>query len=197
MTMPRAHHSARAGRLTRLAASLAATLLTAACGARTDPPAAAARERPAAGQAGADGTPVVARSLSDADGIRALLANDGGLDAPARLVVRDDVAWAAVWAQMAGRVRPTPPAPAVDFAREMLLVAAGGPLFGGADIAITGVSARPDSLVALVLVRTGLWPGCTTDGGVRPAAVVRVARDPRSVAFREAREDRECVDPRP
>jgi hypothetical protein len=53
-------------------------------------------------------------------------AAEGVFPSESTLVVRDQQSWLNLWTQMAGNSVPTPPAPAVDFTQNMLLVAAAG-----------------------------------------------------------------------
>lgn len=49
-----------------------------------------------------------------------------GLKTPAELVIRDANAWERAWKEHNSRMLPTPPLPAVDFTREMVLAVAPG-----------------------------------------------------------------------
>lgn len=83
--------------------------------------------------------------------------------------------------------------PPVDFEREMLIVAVHGADNAGAGIAIPEVVLRRDTLVAVVVSITGIYPSCRTDGEVRPVAIVRVPRSERPLTFIERTEARECA----
>jgi hypothetical protein len=83
--------------------------------------------------------------------------------------------------------------PPVDFAREMLIVAMHGEANAGAGIAIPEVVVRRDTLVAVVVSITGIYPSCLTDGAVTPVAIVRVPRSERPLSFVERTEERECA----
>ena len=55
-----------------------------------------------------------------------LNAPGGVFDDAAQQVVRDPAAWQALWARLHVNASPTPALPAVDFAKDMLVVAAMG-----------------------------------------------------------------------
>jgi hypothetical protein len=105
-----------------------------------------------------------------------------------RLVVRDSVAWRAAWRTLHLGVEE-PPLPAVDFRREMVVVAAlGGRLLGGHAISVDTVRRTGEEIEAVV--RTTV-PGerCPrVPAIVEPADVVRVPRSERAVAFTERRQ---------
>lgn len=135
------------------------------------------------------------RPLATEGPVGALLAGQTGLLAPERLVVRDSATWAALWQRIARPVLPPMPVPPVDFGRDVLVVAATGQVSEGWDVSVPMVTAYPDSLVAVVHVRSGRWPVCQADGGLAPVAVIRVPRDPRHVVFHETAAHRACRKP--
>src|SRR3954469_11187774 len=49
-----------------------------------------------------------------------------GFMARTRLVVRDQATWESVWMQLTGGIQPKPPTPAVNFEKDMVLVAGMG-----------------------------------------------------------------------
>ena len=102
-------------------------------------------------------------------------------------VIRTEAAWDSMWQ----RVGPAP-RPEIDFDREMLIVA--GPAFSGwdRDVSIRIDGARPDSLVAIVQIRRGVPDLCGKDAFRAPMEIVRVAREPRPVAFRQEVEHLNC-----
>jgi hypothetical protein len=135
----------------------------------------------------------------DSAGLAAALAPyraASGLRDPQRLVVRDSAHWAAVWAQLAAP--PTPggraaPAPRVDFARSMVVVAAmGARPSTGFEIAIDSVYRSGGQLRAAVRERE-VGPSCGRVSAPRaPTAGVLVPRDEGDVAFDEWREFVAC-----
>ncbi len=128
--------------------------------------------------AGADSVPL--RRLDEAAAFR----YNAGLDQPAREVVRDAAAWSALWPRIAGPAGPPHAAPAVDFGREMVLVAAMGQRpTGGYSIEIASVTAAGGELVANV-VEQRPGPRCgTTQALTAPVDVVAIPRSTRSVRW--------------
>jgi hypothetical protein len=100
-----------------------------------------------------------------------------GLVEERREVVRDETGWARLWDEIYASVTPRPSRPAVDFARDMLVVAATGTRpSGGFAIRVTGVTQRGDDLEVTVL-ETCPPPGAmVTMELTRPVAVVSVPR---------------------
>lgn len=129
--------------------------------------------------------PVVARPLSGPTVRAQLFETD--LKAETTLVVRDWATWVDVWRRL-----DTGPAPAVDFSKEMLLVASPGMGMWGRDVAIRVSADRSDSLVAIVHKRINVPNICALDGVRSPADVVRIPRDRRPVAFRWEVEELPC-----
>lgn len=103
---------------------------------------------------------------------------NSGLDTPTRETVRDAEAWHRLWTGLTARVRsPLLPLPEVDFAREMVLVAAMGQRpTGGYNLHIESARADGNELVALV-VETSPGPRCgVTSSLTAPADAVVVTR---------------------
>jgi hypothetical protein len=92
-------------------------------------------------------------------------------------VLRDRAAWEATWQQLqAGAV--VGPAPAVDFAREMVVVvAAGQKSSGGHAIRVDGTSTGPGGALMLHVTETAPGEGCMSTMAITsPLDVVRVPR---------------------
>jgi len=110
-----------------------------------------------------------------------------------RFVVRDSAHWARVWETAFARQTPVPPLPAVDFARDMIVVAAlGARPNGGYDIAIEGMA--PEAGGAEVLVATTV-PGddcVTTQAITEPVVMVRVGAVAGLIRFHEHAETHSC-----
>lgn len=107
-----------------------------------------------------------------------------GLAEPTRVVVRDAEAWSAMWTRITADHRPATAAPAVDFGREMLLVAAlGRRATGGYSVRIESVSNAGGELVARVAEqRPG--PRCgVTQALTAPADVVALPRSSLGVRW--------------
>jgi hypothetical protein len=157
----------------------AALVLAAACTPSQPSPSMDPSPPAGGGAAAADSVP-----LRRFDEAAAYFRYNSGLSSPAREVVRDEGAWSALWARMVAGHHPFPPAPAVDFGREMLLVAAlGQRATGGYAVRIESVTRSGGELVAHVAERRP-GPGCgTTQAVTAPADVVAVPRSARPVRW--------------
>jgi len=128
--------------VTRSGASLLLALLLAAAS-----PGCSKAEEPAAGDGAAGEIPGDEVHL-----VRTFPpSTSGGLPAPARTVVRDAAAWAALWAKANANMAPVPKEPAVDFAKEMVAVAALGER-RSAGYSVEIVGARRDAGTIRILV---------------------------------------------
>lgn len=108
----------------------------------------------------------------------------GGFSDFERMVVRDQERWKDVWVR-ATYDQPSPPAiPAVDFDREMLIVAAAGRMSPGDRIQIDSVGVREDLYVVVVVTVVECQP---FPADAYPVVIVRVPRDERAVVFSEKR----------
>lgn len=82
-------------------------------------------------------------------------ANFSGLMKPARRVVTNQEEWEEIWNKHAASLKPAPPIPAVDFNREVVLVAAfGRKKTGGYNIEITSIRPKGKRLEVIVQERT-------------------------------------------
>lgn len=115
-----------------------------------------------------------------------------GLDDSARFVVRDAASWRARWDAINREMQPAPPVPAVDFSREMVVVAAlGRRPSGGWSIVVDSAVWRGDAVEVFVR-QLAPGRGCFTTAAISsPVDVVRVPRRDAPVRFREqvVRED--------
>lgn len=110
-----------------------------------------------------------------------------------RLVVRDAAAWKDVWGRVSAGMTPAPVPPQVDFAREMLIVAALGERpTGGYGIVIDSAEMRSGGL--FVTIRTmAPGKGCVVTLAVtQPVDIARVPRHEGQVAFEDRAELRDC-----
>jgi hypothetical protein len=116
-----------------------------------------------------------------------------GIAEQRRLVVRDSASWASLWPQIVGSHSPRPVLPAVDFAREMLLVVSMGTRNSGGYITlIDSVTMRADTLRVFVRERSP-GPRCGTTGALTaPVALARLERSDRPVSFTTREEVRDC-----
>ena len=109
-----------------------------------------------------------------------------GLADSALLVVRDSSAWQELWQRVNRPFIPAPPAPAVNFQQEMIVVAAlGRRPTAGHDVVIEG--AEQDSTgIEVVVRRSEPAPGCPVNAAVtQPVDMARMRADRRAVRFRE------------
>lgn len=108
----------------------------------------------------------------------------GGIETRERGVIRDQGEWAGVWSRLVGPFEPKPALPAIDFTRDMVVVAAMGTRpTGGYGIRIDGVYGAGDRLY-VVVVETSLDSACiTTPAITAPVTAVRVARSDQRAAF--------------
>ena len=113
-----------------------------------------------------------------------------GLDEPDRLVIRDADTWAERWPDIAVQGGS---APAVDFARDMVLVAAMGQRsHGGHAITIEGVFENADAVYVHVL-ETSPGAGCAaTQALVAPVFVVTVPDRDKPVLWVESSRTSSC-----
>lgn len=122
-------------------------------------------------------------------------AMNSGYETPATLVIRDSSAWAAAWNTIQMGVEPQPALPAVDFAKEMLvLVAIGQQPNGGHGVVIT--SSTYDSAGAVVVRAEHNAPGdnCMTSMAlVQPVDLARVPQSDAAVRFEVLPVTRNCA----
>jgi hypothetical protein len=116
--------------------------------------------------------------------------NAGGIRDSLRLVVRDEATLRAVWTQATSAQTSPPPAPVVDFQRQMLLVVAGGRRAPEDQIRVDSVAVlrgSPSGQTLAAIVR--LSEGCRRlNIDAYPLEIVRVGRLEGPVEFIERRE---------
>jgi len=111
--------------------------------------------------------------------------------APARLIIRDDSAYAQFWASLGPGAGARP---AVDFTRDIVIaVAAGQQSTGGHTIAVQQVTRVGDGLAVQVLETTPA-PGCSVSQALtQPVDIVVVdGASARTWSFSEAKQSRPC-----
>lgn len=121
------------------------------------------------------------------------LTFSSGLTTTQRLVIRDAAAWSTVWSAIWSRGTPVPPLPAVDFSREMIVVAAlGQTSSGGYDIVIEEAALAGSELVVRVR-STSPAPACVRLAALtQPVDVARLPLHPGTVRFVESATVMEC-----
>jgi hypothetical protein len=117
------------------------------------------------------------------------------LVSPARLVVKDAAVWGSVWRSIVGKVSPTPPEPSVDFAHEMVVVAAMGQRpTGGYVIDVIDAVSDKDGKLKVAVTETSPGQHCAvTDALTEPVDVVIVRRTEGAVDFGERQQTRDCL----
>lgn len=133
--------------------------------------------------------PVAIRQIAELDPFRF----HGGITTRERAVIRDQAEWSRVWSELVSVIAPTPPVPAVDFERDMLVVAAMGTRpTGGYEIRIEAVY-RADDQLYVVVEETSPASGCiVTQALTAPVAGVRIERSSLPVAFVNRARVRDC-----
>jgi hypothetical protein len=111
---------------------------------------------------------------------------NSGYGDSARLVVKTADEWSRLWTRIVSNHGPTPPTPAIDFSKEMLLVAAMGTrATGGYSIEIEAVDRDSSGITASVRSRSPGKSCGTTSALTAPVAIVRVPRSDKPVRFVE------------
>ncbi len=161
-----------------LARSLAAAAALAAC---SPAPAAQTRATPPEARTGMQQDSLALRRPAEA--LQASFRYNSGVQTAMRETVRDAAAWRALWTRLTARAGPPAPPPEVDFAREMVLVAAlGQRSSGGYSIRIESV--RTGSELAATVVQSSPGPRCGVTGALTaPADVVIVPRSEAPVRW--------------
>jgi hypothetical protein len=116
-----------------------------------------------------------------------------GLATESQSIVRDSVAWDQVWKQIKQGVSPVPPTPAVDFASEMVAVAAMGTRSTGGYTVLIEAATEDQGTVEVGVLEVTPGRGCiTTQSVTQPVDLVRLPRRDGPVEFRVHRVVRDC-----
>lgn len=117
----------------------------------------------------------------------ASLTYNSGLREPQRTVVRDEAAWRALWSAIWRGTSPEPALPPIDFAREMVVVAALGERnTGGYGILIDSATTTSGGPLVVWIRSIRPGPGCmTTQALTQPVDAARLPRSEAAVEFRE------------
>ena len=107
-----------------------------------------------------------------------------GFETQTQLVIRDSASWRTTWATLIGSHSPKPPLPAVDFSREMLVVAGMGTRSsGGYSVGVDSVFLARDTVFFRVRETSpGVRCG-TTAALTSPVGLARVERTDRPIGF--------------
>jgi hypothetical protein len=116
-----------------------------------------------------------------------------GITDSTRVVVRDARAWEAAWRAVWSNHTPVPALPAIDFEREMVVVAAlGSRRSGGYGILVDGATRTADGAEVSILKQVP-GAGCGNTAAITtPVDIARLPRVQGAVRFRERTEVREC-----
>lgn len=116
-----------------------------------------------------------------------------GIADSSRLVIRDAAAWKSYWSAIHRPFIPAPPPPEIDFAREIVVLAAMGTRPTGG-FAIRIDSALADSARLVVLIRQVIpGTGCAVPAAVtQPLDLVRIPATALPVSFAERLERTDC-----
>ncbi|MEX2153090.1 MAG: protease complex subunit PrcB family protein [Gemmatimonadaceae bacterium] len=116
-----------------------------------------------------------------------------GISTRERLVIRDASTWASTWAEIMEGRSPTPPVPAVDFANEMIILAAmGGRSTGGYSIEFKAVHEASGRVYATVEERSPGSNCFVTNAVTAPLAGVRAPLREGEVVFVEKQQTTNC-----
>lgn len=112
---------------------------------------------------------------------------------PARIVVRDEARWRALWPSIAGSARPAPEPPAVDFSRDMVVIATlGARGSSGYGVVVESATTTGDGLFVQVRT-TEPGHGCVVLAVItHPADVALLPRSDGTVHFVEDKVVHEC-----
>ena len=116
-----------------------------------------------------------------------------GFEQPATLVVRTQQTWQSAWDQMYVNYGQKPPLPAIDFSREMIVIAAAGiKNTGGYNIVLTGAS-ETDGVVTIQVLENGPGSNCgVTLALTQPVDLARLARRDGTVLFSVMSNVKDC-----
>lgn len=116
-----------------------------------------------------------------------------GLDKPDRIVIRDAVTWQIVWKDVWRGFSEVPPLPAVDFSREMILVAAlGAHSTGGYGIIIDGANEAANGGINVTIRSISPLNCLVTEAFTQPIDIARLPIRTGRVEFTERSEVHQC-----
>jgi len=116
-----------------------------------------------------------------------------GLDKPDRIVIRDPVTWQVVWKDVWRGFSEVTPLPAVDFSREMILVAAlGAHSTGGYGIMIDGANEAANGGLNVTIRSISPLNCLVTEAFTQPIDIARLPIRTGRVEFTERSEVHQC-----
>lgn len=109
-------------------------------------------------------------------------------------LIASEEAWQTTWAQLFGCASPLPPLPAVDFGREMLVLAAlGGRPTGGYTVAIHSAVVDEGAVLRVQVIEERPGRGCAVAAvATYPVAVARVPRADVTIASQRVIAEIDC-----
>lgn len=117
-----------------------------------------------------------------------------GLVTSERLVVRDAAAWQTLWNRIHSGRTPTPPLPAVDFSRDMVVVVAmGQKSSGGYNILLERATEEAGDGIAIAVLSSSPGANCVVTMAVTaPVDIATLPLHPGPFLFSERSERRSC-----
>lgn len=107
-----------------------------------------------------------------------------GIGQPERLVIRDNATWQSVWTSIWSGTTPVPAAPNVDFAKEMVIVAALGSRPTGGYGILVDSAMMTSSRLTVWIGTSSPGPRCvTTQAFTSPVDIARIQRIDAPVGF--------------
>jgi hypothetical protein len=139
------------------------------------------------------GSPVALTEIRVNPAPQTPLTWNSGFTAPQRIVVRTQQEWASTWATIWSRQTPVPALPAVDFTREVVVVAASGVQSnGGVQIEIPN-AALDQGTVKVGTVETFPGANCVTAAvNSSPVFAARMVRFDGPISFTDVRSTKDC-----
>ena len=117
-----------------------------------------------------------------------------GFTEPRREMIHSSDEWSGVWQTLHAGLSPVPELPAIDFGREMLVLAATGTRSSGCfQIDVTAATLTRHGKIEIQVVETYPGPACACIAVLtQPVHVVRVERVPGPESFVESRRELRC-----
>ena len=116
-----------------------------------------------------------------------------GFSSPLRLAIRSEGEWIQVWATLTAGENPPPSRPAIDFDRDMAVLAAGGPGDGCFTVEVDHATRKADGSLEVEVVEFEAGPTCACLAFVaQPAHVVKLEKVDGEVRFVVHRQQLAC-----
>ncbi len=116
-----------------------------------------------------------------------------GFEAAGQFVARDQAAWQALWQQVNARNSPAPALPAIDFDREMVLVAALGRRASGGHSLRFERAERAGAGIVVTIRQEQPGSGCIVPSALTfPVDIATVPRSSGPVSFKFESVTRDC-----